>query len=60
MNLYEKKPQGTILREILSEVRSLKRQVEYFLPSERFGEYAHPVRIKKSLKKALRQYSRMV
>lgn len=45
-----------ILTSILKEIRSLRRDLLFFLLQENLDGYAHPGRIKRSYQKAIRRY----
>jgi len=45
-----------MLRKILEEVRSLRKDFLFFLPSENLEGYAHPHRIARSYQKAIKHH----
>ncbi len=45
-----------LLCTVLKEVRSLRREVSLALPHENLDEYAHPARIERSYRNALKKY----
>ena len=45
-----------LLRSVLAEIRMLRNELSFLIPSEDINEYAHAGRIKKSYAKALKQY----
>jgi hypothetical protein len=47
---------NTILNEILAEVKTLRREVSFFVPTEKLSDYDDSANIKKSYLKALQKY----
>jgi len=45
-----------LMRDILEELRLLRKEVMLLLPQEDLEEYVHPDRIKRSYEKALKNY----
>jgi hypothetical protein len=47
---------NTLLNKILTEVKTLRREVSFFIPTENLNEYDNSASIKKSYLKALQKY----
>lgn len=46
-----------VLRSLLKEIKLLRRELRgTALPTERLEDYAHPARLRRSYKKAVRRY----
>jgi hypothetical protein len=45
-----------MLKAILEEIRLLRNEIMFLFPQENLEEYAHPVRIKRSYQKAIKQH----
>ncbi|OGC87722.1 hypothetical protein A2949_00460 [Candidatus Adlerbacteria bacterium RIFCSPLOWO2_01_FULL_54_21b] len=45
-----------LIRDVLKEVRELRREVSLFIPTESLSDYAHPKRILASYRKAIKLY----
>ncbi len=46
------------LNRVLHELKSLRRDVSLFLPTEKISDYKNAVQIKKSLKRTMREYKK--
>ena len=49
-------PESKILQDILTEVRQLRSDLTLLLPHEDVKDFAHPRRIRRSYKNAIKQY----
>jgi hypothetical protein len=47
---------STLLNKILTEVKTLRREVSFFIPAENISEYDNSANIKKSYLKAIQKY----
>jgi hypothetical protein len=45
-----------LLNKILTEVKTLRREVSFFIPAENLNEYGNSASIKKSYLKAIQKY----
>ena len=45
-----------LLHAVLDEIREIRRDLDLLIPAERLEDYSHPARIRRSLKKALREF----
>ncbi|MDO8751932.1 MAG: hypothetical protein Q7J22_00030 [Candidatus Wolfebacteria bacterium] len=48
--------QSDTLTAILDEVRMLRKELSFLIPTESIGDYAHPKRLKRSLEKAMKEH----
>ncbi|MBI1754885.1 hypothetical protein HYR65_01210 [Candidatus Azambacteria bacterium] len=56
--MQKTKAQSASLRDVLNEIRALRREVSALMPLETIGGYAHPKRIIASYKRALAVHPR--
>lgn len=54
--LDKTKTNQTLLEELIQEIRFLRSELRFFLPKDDLSKYAHPTRIKRSYKQALKQF----
>lgn len=47
---------SALLKTILQEIRSMRKEMILFFPEDNLNEYIHPKRIKQSYRKAIKKY----